>query len=332
MSTLQISKVNSLDEIKAPIKDELSKFNSHFKNAMKSQAPLLDKIASFLIKRKGKQLRPIFVFLSAKIWGAINKSTYNAATLVELLHTATLIHDDVVDEAMQRRGFLSLRVLWGNKIAVLMGDYLLSRGLLLSINNNETLLLKIVSNAVKEMSEGEILQIEKSRKLDIDEKIYFKIIKQKTASLFAASCTAGAASVIDKEEILNTMYNIGLNTGMAFQIKDDIFDYDNKKNIGKDINIDIKEKKMTLPLIYALNNAGWTEKRKIINIVKNHNTDKKKIKYLLDFVNEKNGIEYAKKIMHKYTEKAYNLLKTLPENEAKKSFEKLIAFTIYRNI
>jgi octaprenyl-diphosphate synthase len=291
----------TIDQIKLPVEKEMELFEDKFKSSMKSSVPLLDKITHYIIKRKGKQLRPLFVFLSAKACGNINEATYTAASLIELLHTATLVHDDVVDEAYERRGFFSINYLWKNKIAVLVGDYLLSQGLLLSVDNNQFQLLKIVSTAVREMSEGELLQIEKARRLDIDEKIYFDIIRQKTASLIAACCASGAASSVQDENTISLMRNFGEKTGIAFQIKDDLFDYENDHSvIGKPTGIDIKERKMTLPLIYALNNATYLEKRKIINIVKNHNTDTKKVEEVLQFVHQSGGIEYAKKNLLSY--------------------------------
>src|SRR5687767_4844428 len=248
-------------------------FESKFKDSMKSSVPLLDKITNYIVKRKGKQLRPMFVFLSAQTVGEINESTYRAAALIELLHTATLVHDDVVDDSNERRGFFSVNALWKNKIAVLIGDFLLSKGLLLSLDNNDFHLLKIVSTAVREMSEGELLQIEKARRLDISEEVYFDIITKKTATLIAACCAAGAASVTSDDKLIKLARQFGTLTGIAFQIKDDIFDFGTGDEIGKPTGIDIKEKKMTLPLIYALNNSSWMDKRRMINLVKNHHND-----------------------------------------------------------
>lgn len=321
----------TIDQIKAPVEKEMQLFEDKFKSSMKSSVPLLDKITHYIIKRKGKQLRPLFVFLSAKACGSINEGTYTAASLIELLHTATLVHDDVVDEAYERRGFFSINYLWKNKIAVLVGDYLLSRGLLLSVDNNQFQLLKIVSTAVREMSEGELLQIEKARRLDIDEKIYFDIIRQKTASLIAACCASGAASSVNDEKTVSLMRAFGEKTGIAFQLKDDLFDYENDRSIiGKPTGIDIKERKMTLPLIYALNHASYVQKRKIINIIKNHNTEDKKVKEVLDFVHSSGGIEYAKKKMDDYRKEALNLLHQLSDNSARHSLEQLVWFTINR--
>lgn len=321
----------TIKQIKEPVEKEMLLFEDKFKSSMKSSVPLLDKITHYIIKRKGKQLRPLFVFLSARACGNINETTYTAASLIELLHTATLVHDDVVDEAYERRGFFSINYLWKNKIAVLVGDYLLSRGLLLSVDNNQFQLLKIVSEAVKEMSEGELLQIEKARRLDIDENVYFDIIRKKTASLIAACCASGAASSAKEEKTISLMRNFGEKTGIAFQIKDDLFDYENDHTIiGKPTGIDIKERKMTLPLIYALNNAPYLKKRNIINIIKNHNTETKKVAEVLQFVHQSGGIEYAKTKMDAYRVEALALLHQIPDSAAKNSLEQLVWFTINR--
>jgi octaprenyl-diphosphate synthase len=319
-----------IDEIKAPIASHMDAFEIKFKQSMKSSVPLLEKITNYIVKRKGKQIRPMFVFLSAQMHGEINESTYRAAALIELLHTATLVHDDVVDDSNERRGFFSVNALWKNKIAVLIGDYLLSKGLLLSLDNDDFHLLKLVSNAVREMSEGELLQIEKARKLDISEDIYFEIIRQKTATLIAACCASGAASVTQDKQVIETMKQFGTQTGIAFQIKDDLFDFGDGTEIGKPTGIDIKEKKMTLPLIYALNNSTFLEKRRIINIVKNHNENPKKVAEVIDCVFDKKGIEYAEKIMNQYKDQALNLLKDLAPSEAKKSLEQLVIYTVER--
>lgn len=305
-------------------------FEEKFKDAMKSSVPLLDKITTYIVKRKGKQIRPMFVFLSAQVSGTVNDSTHRAAALIELLHTATLVHDDVVDDSNERRGFFSVNALWKNKIAVLIGDFLLSKGLLLSLDNNDFHLLKIVSTAVREMSEGELLQIEKARRLDISEEIYFDIITKKTATLIAACCAAGTASVTNDEKAISLARDFGTLTGIAFQIKDDLFDFGSDDNIGKPTGIDIKEKKMTLPLIYALNNSTWLEKRKIINIIKNHNEESEEVKKVIDFVIAKGGIAYANKIMHEYKEKALSVLCQLPENDARRSLERLLLYAIER--
>jgi octaprenyl-diphosphate synthase len=320
----------TVKEIKAPIENEMLEFEQKFKASMKSSVPLLDKITHYIVKRKGKQLRPMFVFLSAKAIGEMNDSTYRAASLIELLHTATLVHDDVVDDSNERRGFFSVNALWKNKIAVLVGDFLLSRGLLLSVDNKDFRLLGIVSNAVREMSEGELLQIEKARKLDIDESVYFDIIRKKTASLIASCCACGAASVSGDDNMIERMRSFGEAVGIAFQIKDDLFDYGDGSGIGKPTGIDIKEKKMTLPLIYALNNASFFERRKIINIVKNNNNDPKKVAQVIDFVVSSGGIQYAESKMRDYRDKALKVLSELSDSAAKTSLEALVKYTIER--
>jgi octaprenyl-diphosphate synthase len=322
--------VDIVDQIKAPITTHMDEFEIKFKQSMKSSVPLLNKITGYIVKRKGKQIRPMFVFLSAQCVGEINESTYRAASLIELLHTATLVHDDVVDDSNERRGFFSVNALWKNKIAVLIGDFLLSSGLLLSIDNGDFHLLKIVSNAVREMSEGELLQIEKARKLDISEDIYFEIIRKKTATLIAACCAAGVASLTDDKKVIDQFLDFGINTGIAFQIKDDLFDFGDDTSIGKPTGIDIKEKKMTLPLIYALNNCTWLEKRKVINIIKNHNDDPKKVAEVVSFVHQKGGIEYAETIMQQYKEKALACLETVKDSPSKKSLIQLVNYSIER--
>lgn len=322
--------MSAIAEIKSPVAAEMEIFEQKFRASMKSSVPLLDKITQYIVKRKGKQLRPMFVFLSAKVCGEINDSTYRAAALIELLHTATLVHDDVVDDSNMRRGFFSVNALWKNKIAVLVGDYLLSSGLLLSINNNDFHLLKIVSEAVREMSEGELLQIEKARRLDIAEPVYFEIIRQKTASLIASCCTSGAASVNKDEAIQKRMHEFGELTGIAFQLKDDLFDYGSANDIGKPTGIDIKEKKMTLPLIYALNNAPKADKRRIINIVKHHNEEPAKVQEVIAFVHASGGIQYASERMYEYRKKALDLLNTFPESPSRQSLHDLVIYTTER--
>jgi octaprenyl-diphosphate synthase len=320
----------TVDQIKAPVAKEMEEFEIKFKSSMKSTVPLLDKITRYIVKRKGKQLRPMFVFLSAKVCGEMNDSTYRAASLIELLHTATLVHDDVVDDSNERRGFFSVNALWKNKIAVLVGDFLLSRGLLLSIDNNDFHLLKLVSDAVREMSEGELLQIEKARKLDIDEDVYFEIIRKKTASLISSCCGCGAASVTSDKSVIEKMQSFGEAVGIAFQIKDDLFDYGDGSNIGKPTGIDIKEKKMTLPLIYALKKASYFEKVKIINIVKNNNNDPRKVAEVIDFVIKSGGIQYAEIKMKEYKDKALAVLNNFPGSEAKDSLGELVKYTTER--
>lgn len=298
---------------------------------MKSKVPLLDTITRYIIRRKGKQIRPLFVFLSACTAGTLNEVTYRAASLIELLHTATLVHDDVVDDSNMRRGFFSLNALWKNKISVLVGDYLLSRGLLLALANDDFRLLKIVSNAVREMSEGELLQIEKARHLDIREDIYFEIIRKKTASLIASCCSCGAASVGAQDDIVEKMRLFGEYTGIAFQIKDDLFDYDAGNVTGKPHAIDIKDQKMTLPLIFLLNNSSLSEKRWIVNTVKNHNTDAARVKTLIEKVKESGGIDYARERMMEYREKALVVLREFPSSIYRDSLEQLVIFTTERN-
>ena len=322
---------STVKEIKELIAPEIKEFEVRFKNSMKSNTPLLDKITQYIIKSKGKQMRPMFVFLSAKLFGQVNDSTYNAATLIELLHTATLVHDDVVDDSNERRGFFSINALWKNKIAVLVGDYLLSRGLMLSAENNEFELLKVVSNAVREMSEGELLQIEKARKLNITEEVYFDIIRQKTASLLASCCVSGALSVGASKPQLEQMKLFGEYTGIAFQIKDDLFDYGNGDEIGKPTGIDIKERKLTLPIIYTLNNSSSTEKRWIINTIKNKNENSDEVQKLIEFVKKAGGISYTKNKMLEYKQKALDILKTFPDNEANRKLNDLVAYTVERN-
>lgn len=320
-----------LNDIKAPISQHINVFEDKFRQSMKSRVPLLDKVTRYIIKRKGKQMRPMFVFFSAGISGEINESSYRAASLIELLHTATLVHDDVVDDSNVRRGFFSINALWKNKIAVLVGDYLLSRGLLLALDHDEFELLRIVSNATREMSEGELLQIEKARKLDIEEAVYFEIIRKKTASLIASCCAAGAHSAGADKETVEKMRQIGEYVGMAFQIKDDLFDYQDSRSIGKPNGIDIKEQKMTLPLIYMLNNSGRMEKRRVVNIVKNHNNNPDKVAQVIRKVNHSGGIEYATEKMKMYQQKAFDLLHEFPDSDMRKSFEQLVVFTTERN-
>jgi len=322
--------MSGLNHIKAPIAKEMDEFEVKFKESMKSTVPLLDKITYYIVKRKGKQVRPMFVFLSAGLCGGITESTYRAASMIELLHTATLVHDDVVDDANERRGFFSVNALWKNKIAVLVGDYLLSRGLLLSVDFSGFRLLQIVSNSVREMSEGELLQIEKARRLDIDESVYFDIIRQKTATLIASCCASGASSAGSTEEVISAMKQIGEDIGIAFQIKDDLFDYAGSSVIGKPTGIDIKERKMTLPLIYTLSNSNKEQKRLIINIIKNHNTEPKKVQQVIDLVRAGNGIIYATEKMQFYRDKALKALEAFPESEYKTSFIDLVKFTVDR--
>lgn len=319
-----------LKDIQAPVSNEMLNFEQEFRKSMHSNVKLLDTITGYIVKRKGKQMRPVFVFLSAGATGKIGESTYRGASLIELLHTATLVHDDVVDDANRRRGFFSVNALWKNKIAVLVGDYLLSRGLLLSLGNDDFDLLKIVSNAVKEMSEGELLQMEKARKLNITEEVYYEIIRQKTASLIAACCGVGAASAGADKGTVDKMARLGENVGMAFQIKDDLFDYGAFK-IGKPIGIDIKEKKMTLPLIYALGQVSNSEKKRIKKMIKKSAKEPKYVGEVIDFVKASGGIKYAMGAMSKYRDKANELLDSLPESAYRTSLVQLVQFTIDRS-
>ena len=319
-----------INEIKKPIAADIDAFEERFKASMQSSVPLLDRITHYIVKRKGKQIRPMFVFFSASICGGINDSTHRGAALVELLHTATLVHDDVVDNSYQRRGFFSINALWKNKIAVLVGDFLLSKGLLLSIENNDFKLLRIVSEAVKQMSEGELLQVEKVRRMDVDEPVYYEVIRQKTASLIASCCACGAASAGADDETIEKMRLFGEKIGIAFQIKDDMFDF-GTDDVGKPLGIDIKEKKVTLPLIYSLNNASSFERKRIINLVKNHNDDPKKIEQIIRFVNETGGLQYAEKQMKIYQEEAFTILNTFPPTESREGLEQLVRFTTERN-
>lgn len=318
-----------MEQVKKVIGNELSLFEKKFSDSVKSSNHLLDRIMRFIIKRKGKQMRPMFVFLSARIAGEIVDATYRAASLIELLHTATLVHDDVVDNSMKRRDFFSINALWKNKIAVLVGDYLLSKGLLLSIEHDDINILKITSRAVKEMSEGELLQMEKARKLDIDEAVYFEIIRAKTASLLSSACAAGAYSATNDESVSEHFRQFGEKIGIAFQIKDDLFDY-GQDNIGKPTGIDIKEKKMTLPLIYTLNNADPATKRKITYIVKNNSTDRDKVNEVIAIVQQSGGIAYAKQKMLQYKEEALQLLNKYPDTPARRAMEELVNYVIDR--
>ncbi len=320
---------NSLDNIKRPIEKELIEFEDFFKESMKSNVALLNKITYYIYKRKGKQVRPMFVLLAAKMVGKITEDTYSAAALIELLHTATLVHDDVVDDANRRRGFFSVNALWKNKIAVLVGDYLLSKGLLLSVENERFDFLKILSTAVKMMSEGELLQMQKARKLDITEDVYFDIIKQKTGSLISSACAIGGASATEDKETIDKLSDYGEKIGIAFQMKDDLFDY-GEDEIGKPRGIDIKEKKMTLPLIYVLNNVSNSDKKWIINVVKNHNTNKNKVNELIDFIRKNGGMEYTINKMKEYKSQANAILDSLPDNEGRKALYQLSEFIINR--
>ena len=323
--------MKAVAQIKLPIEKEMELFEKKFSNSMISKVSLLNKITHYVVNRKGKQMRPMFVFLIAKMsnQGAVNERTYRGASVIELIHTATLVHDDVVDDSDRRRGFFSVNALWKNKIAVLVGDFLLSKGLLLSIDNDDFDLLKIISVAVREMSEGELLQIEKARNLDITEAIYFEIIRQKTATLIAACCAMGAKSVHASEDKVEAMRSFGELIGIAFQIKDDLFDYSDQA-IGKPTGIDIKEQKMTLPLIYAINNASSKDKSWLINSVKNHNKDKHRVKQVIAFVKTNGGLDYAVQQMKDYQQKALGILDTYPSSPYKDSLSLMVNYVIDR--
>ena len=311
------------------IKDELKIFEGKFKDAVKSHTPMLDRIMRYVVKRKGKQLRPMFVFLAAKLCGTVNDSTYRAASLVEILHTATLVHDDVVDDSLERRGFFSVYALWKNKVSVLVGDYLLAKGLLLSLDHNDYEILHILSTAVRKMSEGELLQMEKSRSLNLSEDIYFEIIRNKTSSLLASACAAGAWSTSNDKEITEKMRLFGENIGTAFQIKDDLFDY-STNNVGKPTGNDIKEKKLTLPLIYALNNIDKESRRKMIYIIKNENKKKDKVQFVINKVVEAGGITYAENKMNYYKSEAMNILQEFPASDIRAGMEELVGYVTDR--
>jgi octaprenyl-diphosphate synthase len=314
---------------KQVISKELILFETHFREAVKSRVALLDRIMQYIVKRKGKQLRPMFVLLCARLGGEINDSSYRAASLVELLHTATLVHDDVVDEANERRGYFSINALWKNKIAVLVGDYLLSKGLLLSLNNKDHEVLRILSEAVRLMSEGELLQIEKARNLNLKESVYYEIINGKTASLLASACAAGASTTFEDPNQVEKLRSFGEKVGMAFQIKDDLFDYGNA-NIGKPTGNDIKEKKLTLPLIYTLNNCSASLKKQLIYIVKNENTNKEKVQFVIDNVVAAGGIKYATEKMETFRDEAMAILHEFPDSNIRQALEELVLYTTDR--
>ncbi len=314
------------EKIKAPIKQELKDFEPYFKKSLQSDIPLLGTILNYLYRTKGKQLRPMFVFLSAKLHGGTNEYSKLAACSVELLHTATLVHDDVVDESYERRGSFSVKALWKNKLAVLVGDYILARGLLLQLEHKKYNFLHLISRAVQDMAEGEILQMKKSRKLDIDDETYFEIIRKKTASLIATSMAIGAASATDDNEIVEKMYRIGQDAGIAFQIKDDIFDYQSKGILGKPTGNDIKEKKITLPLLHVLNNAGNSERRRILRLIKRRNNSSQVVNELIQMVIDKGGLKHAEIKMNEFKDKAINALHEFPECEARESLVELMNY------
>lgn len=320
----------SLKQIQSPIQTDLKEFESHFRNSMKSNVALLDKIMYYIVQRKGKQMRPMLVFLTAQLHGEINKNTHLAASMIELLHTATLVHDDIVDDADKRRGFFSVSALWKNKIAVLVGDYLLSKGLLLALENNQFYQLKLLSRSVKMVIEGELLQQEKARRLDIKEEVYYDIINRKTASLLAASCAVGASTTTEDSKLIERMELFGEKIGMAFQIKDDLFDFGDK-DIGKPVGIDIKEKKMTLPLIYALQNANISDRKKYIRYVSKSEKNKKYVTEVVAFVKASGGLEYANQKMLEFQQEAFDILDEFPDSETKASLKMLIEYVTKRS-
>lgn len=321
---------NIVEEIKRPIKNEMKLFEQKFYESMRSNVSLLDKVTRFIVTTKGKQMRPMFVFLCAKLIGEVNEKTYRGASMIELIHTATLVHDDVVDESFKRRNFFSINALWKNKIAVLVGDYLLSKAVLLSTDHQEYDLLAVISKTIREMSEGELLQLEKARKLDITEEIYYEIIRQKTATLIAACCEIGVLSNGADENLAKKMREFGTLTGMAFQIKDDLFDFLTSNIIGKPVGIDIKEKKMTLPLIHALKTANEKDRKYYFNTIKRYNNDTKRVKELIEFVKKSGGLDYAIGVMKDFQQKAKNILDEFPDQEAKKSLELMLDYVIER--
>ncbi|TNF77556.1 MAG: polyprenyl synthetase family protein [Bacteroidetes bacterium] len=320
-------------QIREPIEKEMELFEKKFQNSMKSQVPLLNRITYYIVNRKGKQMRPMFVFLTAKLLndGEVNERTYRGASVIELIHTASLVHDDVVDDSFKRRGFFSINALWKNKIAVLVGDFLLARGMLLSVDNGDFDLLRIISVAMREISEGELLQIEKARRLDITEEVYYEIIRQKTATLIAACCSLGAASVRPGSDQVEVFRKFGELCGMAFQIKDDLFDY-GEQRIGKPTGIDIKEQKMTLPLIYALNHAPDKQRKWLINSVKNHNKDRQRVREVIEYVKESGGLQYAEEKMMEFRDLAMDVLKDYPQSQYRQALELMVTYVVDRKI
>ncbi|KNB59996.1 MULTISPECIES: polyprenyl synthetase family protein [Chryseobacterium] len=321
---------NIVEEIKQPINEEMKLFEQKFYESMQSKVALLDKVTRFIVTTKGKQMRPMFVFLCAKLIGNVNEKTYRGASMIELIHTATLVHDDVVDESFKRRNFFSINALWKNKIAVLVGDFLLSKAVLLSTDHKDYDLLSVISRTIREMSEGELLQLEKARKLDITEDVYYEIIRQKTATLIAACCEIGALSNGADENLAKKMMEFGTYTGMAFQIKDDLFDYLSSNVIGKPVGIDIKEQKMTLPLIHTLKIAGESERKYFFNTIKRYNNDQKRVKELIAFVKSSGGLDYAIKVMKDFQQKAKNILDEFPDSEVRKSLHMMLDYVIER--
>lgn len=322
--------MTSLDIIKKPISKELDEFEDYFKSTIKSDIPLLSLIIQYILRKKGKQMRPMFVFLAAKMNGEFNETTFMAASSIELLHTATLVHDDVVDESYERRGSFSINALWKNKLAVLVGDYILAKGLLLNIDNENYQFLQLISRSVKDMSEGEILQMRKSRKLDIDYDTYFKIITQKTASLIATSLAIGTASTTNDKEVIERMFEIGIDVGIAFQIKDDIFDYQAKGILGKPTGNDIKEKKITLPLLHVLSNSSEKERKRILGEVKRKNKNQAKVQELVNLVVERGGLDYANEQMLVYRDSAIQKIMEFPETDARAALIELVNYVTTR--
>jgi len=321
---------NTVEEIKRPINEEMKLFEQKFYESMQSKVPLLDKVTRFIVTTKGKQMRPMFVFLCAKLVGEVNEKTYRGASMIELIHTATLVHDDVVDESFKRRNFFSINALWKNKIAVLVGDYLLSKSVLLSTDHKDYDLLGVISRTIREMSEGELLQLEKARKLDITEEVYYEIIRQKTATLIAACCEIGVLSNNADENLAKKMMDFGTYTGMAFQIKDDLFDYLTSNVIGKPVGIDIKEQKMTLPLIHTLKTADEKDRKYYFNTIKRYNTDQKRVKELINFVKSSGGLDYAMTVMKDFQQKAKDILNEFPDSQPKRSLHIMLDYVIER--
>ena len=321
---------NIVEEIKKPIAQEMKLFEQKFYESMQSNVPLLDKVTRFIVTTKGKQMRPMFVFLCSKLVGEVNEKSFRGASMIELIHTATLVHDDVVDESFKRRNFFSINALWKNKIAVLVGDYLLSKAVLLSTDHKDFDLLAVISRTIREMAEGELLQLEKARKLDITEDVYYEIIRKKTATLIAACCEIGVLSNNDDENLAAKMKEFGTLTGMAFQIKDDLFDYLTSNFIGKPVGIDIKEQKMTLPLIYTLRTANESDRKYYFNTIKRYNNDTKRVKELVEFVKKSGGLDYAMGIMKDFHQKAKDILNEFPDSEAKKSLHLMLDYVIER--
>ncbi len=322
--------MSKLDNIREPVKPEMKEFNRRFRQSISSSIPLLNLVTAYVLKRKGKQMRPLFVFLASKMTGSVSDSTYTAASLIELMHTATLVHDDVVDESNQRRGAFSVNALWKAKIAVLFGDFLLAKGLVLAVQHKEYDLLEIISEASREMSEGELLQLQKSRSLNIDMDTYYEVIRKKTASLIAACISAGVKASNGSQSLVNQAYKLGINIGMAFQIKDDLFDYQNNRSIGKPVGNDIKEKKFTLPLIYSLNQCDAGQRKRMIRKIKSAKKNQKAVREIIAFVRDKGGVNFASDKMHEFKNKALLILEEFPASPARESMKELLLYTVSR--